>query len=165
MAKYWYCYGSDFVAKNKENLYRFEKMGVDVNYMMEHIGLITIGGLLYAYTDKAHEDGVFLVSVDSAKATEIIENGKHISIAYVKQYAPISDNDNVNHPTHYTSHPSGVECIQITEHYNFCVGNAIKYLWRNGLKGEAGKTDKAKQIEDLEKAIWYINREIENLKQ
>ena len=63
--------------------------------------------------------------------------------------------DTVNHPKHYTSHPSGVECIQITEHFNFCIGNAIKYLWRAGLKG--------KEIEDLRKARWYIDREIERL--
>jgi hypothetical protein len=61
-------------------------------------------------------------------------------------------NDPVNHPKHYTEHPSGVECIEITEHLNFCVGNAIKYLWRAGLKGE--------QVEDLRKARWYIDREI-----
>lgn len=60
--------------------------------------------------------------------------------------------DPVNHPKHYTSHPSGVECIEITEHLNFNIGNAIKYLWRAGLKGE--------QIEDLRKARWYIDREI-----
>jgi hypothetical protein len=61
----------------------------------------------------------------------------------------------VNHPEHYTSHPSGVECIQVTEHMNFCIGNAIKYLWRAGLKND--------RIEDLQKAQWYINREIERL--
>lgn len=60
--------------------------------------------------------------------------------------------DMVNRPPHYTNHPSGVECIQITEHYGFCVGNAIKYLWRAGLKGDA--------VEDLKKAKWYIDREI-----
>lgn len=60
---------------------------------------------------------------------------------------------NVNHPKHYTDHPSGVECIQITEHMNFCLGNAIKYIWRADLKG--------KSIEDLEKAKWYIEREIQ----
>lgn len=59
--------------------------------------------------------------------------------------------DKVNHPPHYTAHPSGVECIQITEHMNFCMGNAIKYLWRADLKGG---------VEDLEKAKWYIEREI-----
>lgn len=44
--------------------------------------------------------------------------------------------DRVNNPKHYTSHPSGIECIEISKHYNFCIGNAIKYLWRNGLKQE-----------------------------
>ena len=73
-------------------------------------------------------------------------------------------NDNVNHPKHYTSDPSGVECIEITRHRNFNVGNAIKYLWRNGLKDEADKTQREKQIEDLEKAIWYINDEIHRLR-
>ena len=58
----------------------------------------------------------------------------------------------VNHPKHYTKHPSGIECIEITEHMNFCIGNAIKYLWRADLKGN--------DIEDLRKAEWYIRREI-----
>lgn len=71
--------------------------------------------------------------------------------------------DDVNHPLHYASHPSGIECIQITEHYNFCVGNALKYLWRAGLKAEEGKTAAEKQIEDLRKAAWYIEREIKRL--
>lgn len=61
-------------------------------------------------------------------------------------------NDVVNHPNHYTSHPSGVECIQITEHMNFNLGNALKYIWRADLKG--------KNIEDLKKAEFYIKREI-----
>jgi len=63
-------------------------------------------------------------------------------------------NDAVNHPSHYTSHPSGIECITITEGFDFVVGNAIKYLWRAGLKG--GK------IEDLHKARWYVERAIAN---
>lgn len=63
--------------------------------------------------------------------------------------------DPVNHPVHYTDHPSGIECIQITEHMNFNLGNAIKYVWRAGLKG--------KRLEDLKKAVWYINREIARL--
>lgn len=70
------------------------------------------------------------------------------------------EQDRVNHPKHYTSHPSGVECITVTEHYDFCIGNAIKYLWRAGLKKEEGMDDYTKKIEDLEKAIWYIQREI-----
>lgn len=64
-------------------------------------------------------------------------------------------NDPINHPKHYTSHPSGVECIDVTEHMNFNVGNAIKYLWRS---------DHKNGIEDLRKAAWYVNREILRLK-
>ncbi|MBD0689673.1 hypothetical protein BG452_06670 [Streptomyces sp. CBMA123] len=66
-----------------------------------------------------------------------------------------AEHDAVNHPTHYTSHPSGVECIQVTEHMNFALGNATKYIWRAGLKGTG------KDIEDLRKALYYINREIQ----
>lgn len=61
--------------------------------------------------------------------------------------------DVVNHPPHYTSHPSGVECIQITEHMNFNLGNAVKYIWRAGLKSDDPTTD-------LLKAVFYINREV-----
>lgn len=72
-------------------------------------------------------------------------------------------NDNVNHPSHYTSHPSGIECIEITRHYCFAVGNAIKYLWRAGLKKDASLEDKEKEIEDLRKAKWYIDDRIKQL--
>lgn len=61
--------------------------------------------------------------------------------------------DSVNHPKHYTSHPSGVECIDIVEYMSFNLGNAIKYLWRAGIKYENSE-------EDLKKAIWYIQREL-----
>lgn len=76
----------------------------------------------------------------------------------------MSHEDRVNHPKHYTSHPSGVECIDIVRHYDFDTGNAIKYLWRCGLKDEAGYTDTEKEIEDLEKAVWYIKDKIGQLK-
>ena len=65
--------------------------------------------------------------------------------------------DMVNHPPHYTNHPSGIECIQITEHMNFNLGNAIKYIWRAGIKPHQS------QIEDLQKATWYVQREIARL--
>ena len=63
----------------------------------------------------------------------------------------------VQHPAHYTSHPSGIEAIQVTRHMNFNLGNAMKYLWRAGLKDNA--------IQDLQKAIFYINDEIERIKE
>jgi hypothetical protein len=69
----------------------------------------------------------------------------------------------VNHPPHYTSDPSGIECIDITRHRNFNIGNAFKYLWRNGLKEDKLGNNKAKQIQDLEKAIFYIQDEIKRL--
>lgn len=71
--------------------------------------------------------------------------------------------DNVNHPAHYTAHPSGIECIQITRYYCFSIGNAIKYLWRAGLKASADKTQREKEIEDLKKAKWYIDDRIKQL--
>lgn len=68
------------------------------------------------------------------------------------------EDDPVNHPSHYTSHPSGVEAIEITRHMSFNLGNAMKYLWRNGLK------DGQPAVQDLEKAVWYIQDEIKKLK-
>lgn len=60
--------------------------------------------------------------------------------------------DPVNRPKHYRQHPSGIEVIEITEHMNFCLGNAVKYIMRADHKHNA--------IEDLAKARWYIDREI-----
>lgn len=60
--------------------------------------------------------------------------------------------DMVNQPPHYTNHPSGIECIQITEHMSFTLGNAMKYIWRADMKNG---------VEDLKKAMWYLQREVE----
>jgi len=62
--------------------------------------------------------------------------------------------EQVNHPKHYTSHPSGVECIDIVRHMNFNLGNVVKYIWRAGIK------DAEVELQDLEKAVWYLNDEI-----
>lgn len=72
-------------------------------------------------------------------------------------------NDNVNHPKHYTSDPSGIECIDITRHRNFNIGNAIKYLWRAGLKEDKDRKLIDKQVEDFNKAVWYLVDEIHRL--
>ena len=72
----------------------------------------------------------------------------HELLALVRQM-----NDPVNHPRHYRANPSGVECIVVVEHMSFNVGNAMKYLWRADEKGNA--------LEDLKKAAWYVQREIE----
>lgn len=68
---------------------------------------------------------------------------------------PTGEHDPVDHPAHYNTHPSGIECIQIVEHFNFCLGNVIKYIWR---------ADENIPIQDLEKAAWYLDREIERRK-
>ncbi len=66
-------------------------------------------------------------------------------------------NDAIKQPKHYTSHPSGVECIEVTKHFSFCLGNVIKYVWRAGLKN-------GNPIEDLCKAREYLDYEIERLR-
>lgn len=83
---------------------------------------------------------------------------------FLKQYEFVRDKvalgnnmgDAIN-PDHYQSDPSGVQCIEISENWSFCMGNALKYMWRSG------KKDSSKNIEDLQKAIWYIEREISRL--
>lgn len=69
----------------------------------------------------------------------------------------MSSYERVNHPKHYNSHPSGVEAIDIIEHFTFNVGSAVKYLWRAGLKPDES------DIHDLKKAIWYLQREVQKL--
>lgn len=64
----------------------------------------------------------------------------------------VTKHDPVNSPKHYTNHPSGLECIQVTRHMGFNLGNAVKYIWRSDLKQAP--------VEDLKKAIWYIQDEI-----
>lgn len=73
--------------------------------------------------------------------------------------------DKVNHPSHYTwlKNKCGIEVIDITRHMNFNLGNSIKYILRSGHKAESGYTNVEKQIEDLKKAVWYLNDEIKLL--
>ena len=74
---------------------------------------------------------------------------------------PVFEVDMVKEPPHYNNHPSGIECIQITKHMNFCLGSAMKYIWRCDLKGNA--------IQDIDKAIEYLQierkRRLENVKE
>ena len=78
----------------------------------------------------------------------------------------LSDGDRINHPSHYTwlKDLCGVEVIDITRHMDFDLGNAVKYILRQGHKSEEGMSDKEKAIEDLQKAIFYINDKIEMIK-
>ena len=97
--------------------------------------------------------GVYDKWVDRSIYINIKEASKPISEA-IKEWVDCKEEvDVVNQPPHYTEHPSGIECIQVTEHMGFNLGNAIKYIWRCDLKQDA--------IEDLKKAKWYIDREID----
>jgi hypothetical protein len=78
--------------------------------------------------------------------------GKHVKETGDISKGWIPSDDPVNHPRHYTSHPSGIECIQVVRHFGFNLGNAIKYIWRADLKNDA--------VEDLRKAVFYLNDEI-----
>lgn len=119
-------------------------------------------GRAVAYFANEQEAQKFVDKMNKKESDDIGFYGlKHDGVRCVgSQYAMVDDVphvcDNINHPSHYTNHPSGVECIDITEHFNFCLGNAIKYIWRAGLKENEEKTN------DLQKAIWYLNREIES---
>lgn len=95
----------------------------------------------------------YLPSTKEVWTKEMTKN--YDEYAKKRKDAIVEESDMVNHPTHYTSHPSGIEVIQITEHMNFCLGNAIKYILRADLKG--------KKEEDIKKAIWYLNRELDRL--
>ena len=83
-----------------------------------------------------------------------IKNSSQPLSEAIKEWVDVKQEDDVvNKPKHYTEHPSGIECIQVTEHMGFNLGNAVKYIWRCDLKRDA--------IEDLKKAKWYIDREID----
>ena len=105
-----------------------------------------------------HQDGrvaPFSTQDDAEYAIGMIKDGEDVFL-WSKADAPTQppQPDPIN-PPHYRDNPSGIECIQVAEHMPYCLGNAIKYLWRAGKKGDA--------VEDLRKAAWYINREIERL--
>jgi hypothetical protein len=107
--------------------------------------------------DRLKTNDVKWVNTWGSRGSGYLETERDKAVKAIEEFKMSDDNkpDFVNHPPHYTQHPSGVECIQVTEHFNFCRGNAIKYIWRAGEKGS--------EIEDLKKAAWYINREIARL--
>lgn len=163
---------------------RIDKVNIDeFENLTFYKGSIIKGNKYKCVRDvKFTHDGIVIANLkkdeiyDCYTDNHIWVNGRHLGIpsSYQKYFELVNDNlpkvdldtidemmeNNVNHPSHYTSHPSGVECISITQYYDFCIGNAIKYLWRAGLKKDADKSDVEKEIEDLEKARWYINQKI-----
>ena len=98
-----------------------------------------------------------------SKAKKPLEMPKESEI--LDEDGMFKDDDKVNHPSHYTwlKDLCGIEVIDITRHMDFDLGNAIKYLLRQGKKSEKGMSDRAKAIEDLKKAVFYINDKIKML--
>lgn len=104
---------------------------------------------------------------DAVNLPKVITHQGAASVADQKIYKGITENyfqtagdakpEMVHHPKHYNSHPANIECIDVIEHMTLNIGNAVKYCWRAGLKSD--KT----HIEDLKKAIWYLQREVERL--
>lgn len=114
--------------------------------------IVTIsGGNVQNVTGVPKGIKVTIKNYDNAADTEEFSLNTYTN----EQDKPIDKvNEQVNHPKHYNSHPSGIECIDIVRHHNFNVGNVIKYLWRQGLK--EGNSD----LQELKKASWYLNDEI-----
>ena len=133
--------------------------------------LIELAEVLYKQIDEAqvHLINARLNNDEEGKksATSEMETAMCNAMQLLKCFIDRNDkeqkSDSVNHPAHYNSHPSGIECIEIARHHNFNIGNTIKYLWRAGLKSEEGMEYTDKQVEDLNKAIWYIKDEIKRI--
>ena len=123
--------------------------------------LVNVGNLLsgvvydaeFATEDSVYCGGYYISKRDFILLEESESSNLDDTIGYTPKTPPIGKiKDPVDNPSHYTDHPSGIECIQITEHMTFNLGNALKYIWRCDLKKDA--------IEDLKKARWYIDREL-----
>lgn len=135
------------------------------------MNVIEVAEELYKQIDKAqvHLINARLNNDEEGKKSAISEletamcDAMQLLKCFIDRKEKEQKTDNVNHPSHYNSHPSGIECIEIARHHNFNIGNTIKYLWRAGLKSEEGMEDTDKQVEDLNKAIWYIQDEIKRI--
>lgn len=128
---------------------------------------------LYKQIDKAqlHLVNSRLNNDDEGNKSAISEmetamcNAMQLLKCFIERNDKEQKSDSVNHPAHYTwlKELCGIEVIDITRHMNFCCGNALKYIIRAGHKKDAILTDTEKQIEDLNKAIWYLNDEIKRI--
>lgn len=116
----------------------------DVQYVLTDGSKVILYGIRAGFS-LAEVNEIRFVPVPGASASD-----------FIGELRAKLEHDPVNHPSHYTSHPSGIECIEIVRHMSFNRGNSIKYTWRAG--------DKGNEIEDLEKAIWYLKDEVERLK-
>jgi hypothetical protein len=164
-----------FDSDGSEQWYHPNELEQDLKFRVDDEVLVTIlpgshgtpitrlhkgsaGKVLSIHPEHGHPYRVQLLSgeVFAFQAGELAPYGDAKRLL-AKAKHPASVSDPVNHPSHYTAY-KGVEVIQLTEQMNFNKGNAVKYVARAGLKSAVT------EIQDLEKARWYINREIERLK-
>lgn len=105
------------------------------------------------YGEEGVLDGVHYDGPNNPRMWNVLLDDGRTPASVESYFELVPAPDPVSHPPHYTAHPSGIECIQVTEHMGFLLGNTIKYIWRADLKQDA--------IEDLKKARWYLDREIQ----
>lgn len=107
------------------------------------------------------DEGVTWVTTQSVDDEDAVESDTLRDFfemyRFIGRVEVVAEERDAINPDHYQSDPSGVQCIAISENWSFCLGNALKYMWRSG------KKDSSKNIEDLQKAVWYIEREISRL--
>lgn len=143
-------------------------LGFKCNHEHEHSNakmcyLNKKGGELETFLLKNNTSVPKLLEMEKTIAeTKQEDFAKNAFSAHDNQESQYRPEERVNHPKHY-QHPSGVECITIARHHDFNTGNALKYIWRAGLKQEQGLSTSQKQIEDLQKAVFYIQDEIKFL--
>ena len=128
---------------------------VDLIYVV--VGLMLYCGVdLYPVWNEVHRTNMLKVGGGKNSMGKILKPPGWLPPELESVIDRMGRNDPVDHPTHYNAHPSGVECIDVAEHMNYCLGNAIKYIWRCGLKD-------GRAVEDLKKAVWFLQREIARL--
>ena len=134
------------------------KIETATGYQLDVVGKNTYGSRSRERGESDTSYRQYLMNFKINKSKSL--NDQYAEIEQVRQQTdslPEFKHDFVNHPKHYCDHPSGIECIEITRHHDFAIGNAIKYLWRAGLK------DSDNEIQDLKKAVWYIQDKIAQL--
>lgn len=147
-APVWVVVGHDYLCRNRQTI---KIMQAENSICGGRLAFIGSNGREY---DKSGRRSWYMASGEDL----VLDLTLSMERMTVMPDAPVAPaHDPVNYPAHYTAHPSGIECIQITEHMDFCLGNAMKYLWR------AGQKDGHPTTQELRKAIWYVERKIAQL--
>jgi hypothetical protein len=153
--------GDRVVVVSEDTVYRFERgtvssinTSLDFPFRVDRDG----GSATSFMASELELEGVY-DALSAKPAEEVFSSDPEVDSRLVEEFVKSFEGDGVNHPSHYADGWSnGAEVIDITEHLNFNRGNAVKYLSRAGKKGGSEK-----ELEDLQKALWYITREVQRL--